>query len=278
MFIEFAGGFLTNSLALTADAGHMLSDAAALGLSLFAAMLVLRPPTARKSYGFYRAEILAALVNGAALIAISAFIFVEALRRFSEPPQVGGPLMLGIAAGGLIINIVSLGLLSGGKKDNLNMHGAWLHVFTDMLGSVGAIAAGAAITLFDWYWADPVASILISLLVVHSAWFLIKESVSVLMENAPRHLDVDQIRLTLLNGPGVTEVHDLHVWSISSGLIALSAHVIVADEVVVKEILAHLRHSLAEQYGIDHVTLQIEPGGLSDAAVTSERCSLNRQQ
>ena len=274
MLAEFIGGYVTNSLALMADAGHMLSDAAALGLSFFAANIARRAPTDRKSYGFYRAEILAALVNGATLIAISIFIFIEAIGRFSRPAEVMGPLMLNIAVGGLVVNIISLWLLNSSKKDNLNMHGAWLHVFTDMLGSVAAIAAGVGISFFGWNWADPIASIFISLLVIHSAWFLLKESVSVLMENAPAHLDIDEIRSEILKGPGVKEIHDLHVWSISSGLVSLSAHVVVGEGVVLKDILTHLREELAEHFGIDHSTLQIEPGDFIETKTGSGICSL----
>ena len=229
MVAEFIGGLLTNSLALLADAGHMLSDVAALGLSLFALKIAERPPTRKRTYGYYRAEILAALLNGATLIAISIFIFVEAFRRLAEPLEVHGPGMLAIAVGGLVINLAGLYLLHGGRHESLNVRGAWLHVLTDALGSVGAIIAGVLIWAFGWRWVDPVVSIVIGLLVIYSAWRLVAESVSVLMESAPRGIDVDAVHQAMEEVPGVLSVHDLHVWTITSGMDSLSAHVVFAD-------------------------------------------------
>lgn len=230
MIAEVIGGLLTNSLALLADAGHMLSDGAALGLSLFAMWVAQKPATASHTYGYYRTEILAALANGATLVAISVFVFVEAYQRLGEPPEVQGALMMTVAVGGLIINLVGLKILHGGKTESLNMHGAWLHVLTDALGSVGAILAGALIWAFGWYWADPAASVVIALLVLYSAWALLRETVAVLMEGAPGHLDVDAIRSAVWSIDRVESVHDLHVWTITSGMVALSTHVTTCDD------------------------------------------------
>lgn len=258
MLAEAVGGWLTGSLALLADAGHMLSDAAALGLSLFAIWIGQRPPTPRRTWGYYRTEILAALANGAALVAISIWIVFEAVERFRNPPAVDAPLMMAIAAGGLVVNLIGLAVLSGGRNDSLNVRGAWLHVLTDALGSVQAIAAGALIWGFGWQWADPAASVLISLLVVWSAWHLLKETVGVLMEGTPAHIDLDKVRDTLACLPGVCGVHDLHVWTITSGMEALSAHLVVRDEASTRTLLKTVQSSLHEEFGIHHATVQIE--------------------
>jgi cobalt-zinc-cadmium efflux system protein len=264
---EVVGGILTNSLALLADAGHMLSDVAALALSLAAIWIAERPADARRTFGYYRAEILAALVNGATLGAISIYIFIEAARRLSEPPEVQGPLMLGIAVGGLVVNLIALAILSGGKEHSLNVRGAWLHVMTDALGSVGAIAAAVLIWLFHWNWADPAISIVIGLLVIYSGWRLVQESVAVLMESAPRGIDVDQVRDAIAGTSGVAAVHDLHVWTITSGFDALSAHVVLADANLPHgKLLAELRTALHDRFGIDHITIQIEPVDLCENA------------
>ena len=194
---EVIGGIWSGSLALLADAGHMVSDAAALALTLFAIRFARKAPTAERTFGFHRAEILAALVNGVTLIAIALFIFMEAYERLQQPPEVEGGLMLGVAAGGLAVNLAGLWLLRGSHAHDLNVRGAWLHVFTDALGSVQAIAAGALILMYGWYWVDPLASILIALLVVYSAWSLISQSVHVLMEGAPPHIPVADVRTAL---------------------------------------------------------------------------------
>jgi cobalt-zinc-cadmium efflux system protein len=259
MVAEVVGGLLTNSLALLADAGHMLSDVAALGLSLFAVWVAERPPNPKRTFGYYRAEILAALVNGATLVAISVFIFVEAYRRLWQPPAVQGAAMMSIAVGGLFVNILMLGILHKGREENLNVRGAWLHVLTDALGSIGAIAAGLLIWFRGWNWVDPLASVLIGCLVVFSSWRLLVESVSVLMESAPRGIDVDQVQRAMLQIPGVRAIPDLHVWTITSGLDALSAHVVATNGQAHARLLANLRSVLREQFGIHHVTIQIEP-------------------
>lgn len=265
MVAELVGGLLSNSLALLADAGHMFSDVAALALSLFAIRFARRPATARHTYGFYRTEILAALANGATLVAISLFILWEAVQRFQEPPAVQGALVTAVAAGGLVVNGIALWLLHGGRNDSLNVRGAWLHVLTDTLGSVQAIAAGVLIWAFGWRWADPAASVLIGLLVIYSSWALLRESVAVLMEGAPGHIDVDQVRDAIISTPNVQGVHDLHVWTITSGRESLSAHVVIGDACPGLVVLQRIRDTLHERFGIDHVTIQIEPQGFPEA-------------
>jgi cobalt-zinc-cadmium efflux system protein len=265
MLAEFIGGWWTGSLALLADAGHMLSDVAALGLSFFAIWLADRPSPAHRTYGYYRAEILAALANGTALAVISIFIVVEAIKRFGTPQDVlAGPMVV-IASGGLAVNLIGLAILHAGRAENLNVRGAWLHVLTDALGSVGAIAAGLCIYFLQWQWADPVASVVIAALVLYSAWRLIEEALSVLMESAPQGVDVQTIHAALLNRPGVVAVHDLHVWTITSGLPALSVHV-VTDQTAYEAILDDARTTLHREFGIDHVTVQVEPEGFQEHA------------
>jgi cobalt-zinc-cadmium efflux system protein len=258
MIIEIIGSLLANSLALLADAGHMLSDAGALGLSLLALWIAQIPATSSHTYGYYRTEILAALVNGAALIAVTIFILMEAYQRIGKPPEIEGALMLGIAIGGLLINTLGLWILNPGKSQNLNVHGARLHLAADALGSLGAIFAGVLIWVFGWNWADPIASVLISVLVVYSSWVLLKETVAVLMESAPGHIDVDEVRNVICRIADVRSAHDLHVWTITSGMVALSVHIVVAGDRPARLVLAELREILHERFGIDHTTIQIE--------------------
>ena len=258
LVVEVVGGVLSGSLALLADAGHMLSDVAALALSLVAMRIAQRPPTPHRTYGYHRAEILAALANGAALVAIAALIVREAAERFTHPSDVKAGLMLAVAGGGLVVNLVSLALLHHDRDASLNVRGAWLHVLTDALGSVQAIAAGVVIALFGWRWADPLASVLIALLVAYSAWGLVRESVAILMEGVPGHIDVTALGKAIAAVAGVAGVHDLHVWTITSGFVSLSAHVHVAAgrEMAVLEAV---RRVIAEEFGISHTTIQIEP-------------------
>ena len=262
MVAEVVGGLLTNSLALLADAGHMLSDAAALALALFALWIAQRPAGTRHTYGYYRAEILAAVVNAGTLLAIAIYIFVEAYQRLGEPPEVQGALMMTIATGGLIINLIGLQMLNAGKNESLNVQGAWLHVLGDALGSVGAIAAGALIWAFGWNWADPVASVIIGVLVLYSGWQLLKEAVTVLMGAAPANLSIDEIRRSIASLPGVVGVHDLHVWTITSGMPALSAHVVVSESHYKQDALEAVRQLLHEEFDIDHVTVQLQTPAL----------------
>ena len=264
MVAEIAGGIWTGSLALLADAAHMASDAASLGLALFAAWFAGRPSGSRHTWGYHRTEILAALVNGAALIAVSVLIVGEAWERLREPADVAGLPMAAIAAGGLVVNLVSLRLLHGSRHESLNLKGAWLHVLSDTLGSVQALAAGLAVELLGWRWADPVASAVIAVLVVVAAWGLLREAVSVLMESAPGHVDVDEVRDAILEVEGVNGVHDLHVWTITSGWDALSAHVDHDDRVEPARLLASIRELLHDRFGLDHLTIQLEPAGFEE--------------
>lgn len=264
MVAEVIGGLITGSLALLADAGHMFSDAAALGLSIFALWMAQRPATSSRTYGYYRTEILAALANGAALVAIAIIIFIEAWHRFSDPPRVEGGLMMIIALGGLCINLAGLVVLHRGTAESLNMRGAYLHVLGDAMGSVGALLAGGAILLFGWYWADPVVSVVIALLIIYGSWNLIVQAVAVLMEGAPHGVDVDEVRDAIISVTGVEGLHDLHVWSITSGIDALSAHVVVESETSQYEVLGAVRQMVHDRFGIDHVTIQIEPQGFEE--------------
>ncbi len=258
MLAEAVGGWLTNSLALLADAGHMLTDVAALSLTLFAIRFAARPATPKKTYGYYRLEILAAFVNGIALVLLSLWIIYEAIERWQNPPEVKGFSLTLVAVGGLVINIIAAYLLHGDHKHNLNIRGAFLHVIGDMLGSIGAITAGILIVMFEWMWADAFCSILISLIIIFSAWRLISESVNVLLEGTPSHIDIATVERLIFSTEGVTGVHDLHIWTISSGIDALSVHISHSSNVAHSELLAVVREKLHAEFGIDHMTIQME--------------------
>ncbi len=264
MVAEIVGGLAANSLALLADAGHMFSDAAALGLSLVAVMLAQRPATSNRTYGFHRAEILAALTNGAALLALAVLIAREAWERLSDPPDVQGGLMLAVACGGLTINLINLAILSGGRHHNLNVRGAWLHVMADTLGSVGAIAAGASIFLFGWRWADPVASFVIASLVLYSAFGLVRETLDVLMEGVPKGISIDEVAVALKGLPGVLDAHDLHVWSLTSGRNIATTHLVIAENADHQGIIDAANRTLAERFAIAHATIQVEHDELAN--------------
>lgn len=224
MVAEVVGGLLTNSLALLADAGHMLSDASSLALALFALWIAQKPRTPERTFGYHRTEILAALANGVTLVAIAIFIVVAAWHRFRSPEEVDGQTMMWIAVGGLAVNLAGLWILHEGRDESLNVRGAWLHVLADTLGSVQAIAAGALIWRFGRNIADPIASVLIALLVTWSSWSLLRDSVNVLMEATPRHIDATEVKEALSAVAGVVDVHELHVWTITSGFESLSVH------------------------------------------------------
>lgn len=258
MLAEAIGGWLSHSLALIADAGHMFSDVAALALSLFAVWISRKAPTSARSYGYHRTEILAALANAATLIAISVWVCVEAYRRLQSPHDVAGRMVMAIAAGGFLVNLAGMWVLSGGRHANLNIRGAWLHVATDALGNIGTVAAGAAVAYLGWRWADPAASVAIAILVCWSAWALLRESVDVLMEGTPAGIDADRVRDALATVHGVQAVHDLHIWSIASGRIALSAHIAVDGSRPDRDVLPQLCGCLRDEFGITHVTLQLE--------------------
>lgn len=264
MVAEAVGGWYANSLALLADAGHMLTDAGALALALAAIWFASKPANPQKTYGYYRLEILAAFVNGIALALIAASIVLEAVERWNSATQVDGTTMTLIAAGGLTVNLICAFLLSKSHEHDLNMRSAWLHVMSDALGSVAAIIAGIAVIMYGWAWADAVTSVLISLIIVYNAWGIISESVHVLLEGTPAHINMTALREAIMTTRGVTEVHDLHVWSISSGLVAVSAHVRHDVASNGNEVLRALRVELHDRFGIDHVTIQIETEDFSD--------------
>jgi cobalt-zinc-cadmium efflux system protein len=266
LIAEVLGGLWTGSLALLADAGHMFSDVAALTLSLFAIWLAQRPTSVERTFGYHRVEILAALANGVGLVTVALLILREAIERLSAPRDILGAPMLAIAVGGLLVNLAGLWMLHGGKDSNLNVRGAWLHVLSDALGSVGVIAAASLVWIFGWRWADPIASIGIALLVIFASWQLLRETVGVLMEAAPSHIDVDEVRRVLRETPGVLSIHDLHVWTITSGFVSLSCHVESSHEVADHELLAALQQILRERFAIDHVTIQVEPPGFEGKA------------
>jgi cobalt-zinc-cadmium efflux system protein len=267
MVAEAVGGWLTNSLALLADAGHMLTDVAALSLTLFAFSFAARPATSRKTYGYYRIEILAAFINGVALVLLSVWVIYEAIIRWQTPQQVRALEMTIVAAGGLIVNIIVAKTLHSGHKHDLNIRGAFLHVIGDLLGSVAAIAAGLFIITLGWLWADAASSIVISVIIIFGAWRLVSESVNVLLEGTPRHIDFAAVEDLLLSTEGVTGVHDLHVWTISSGIDALSAHINHRDEISHRDLLADVRDRLSERFGIEHLTIQMETAGNEAEAV-----------
>lgn len=267
MIAEAVGGWISNSLALLADAGHMLTDVAAMTLTLFAFWFAQRPATSKKTYGYYRLEILAAFINGIVLVLLSLWIIYEAFERWKIPPEVRGLELTLIAGGGLAVNIVAAWLLHSDHKHDLNMRGAFLHVIGDLLGSVAAIIAGVLILAFGWVWADAVGSVLISLIIIFGAWRLILDSVNVLLEGTPRHISLDAVEAAIMETEGVGGVHDLHVWTISSGIDALSAHISHDDSVLHSELLAVVRAKLHDRFGIDHLTIQMETLDLEAEAV-----------
>ena len=256
--VEVVGGILTGSLALLADAAHMLSDNVSLGLALFAIWLASKPATPDKSFGYRRAEILAALANGVTLVALSIWIFIEAARRFSDPQDVVGGWMLGIAVIGLGVNLGAAAILHRGRTDSLNVEAAFRHVLADLLGSVGVIAAAVVIVTTGWQRADPTVSVIIGLLVLASSWTILRDATRILLEAAPADVDVPEVGRRLSEHTGVRNVHDLHVWTITSGFPALSAHVLVAAGEDCHLRRAELEAMLHEEFGIDHTTLQVE--------------------
>lgn len=265
MFAEAAGGWVTGSLALLADAGHMLADVVAIALALAAAWFAARPANPNKTYGYYRLEILAAFANGVVLVLVSLRILYEAYERWAAPPEIErGGLMIAVASGGLLTNLVCAWLLHGDHEVDLNVRGAWLHVLGDALGSVGAIIAGALVAAYGWNAADPLFSALIALLIVWSSWNLIREATNVLLEGTPAHINLAAVEGAILDTTGVEDVHDLHVWTITSGREALSAHVIHAPAVAQSDLLRALRAKLHEQFGVDHLTIQMETQDFDD--------------
>ena len=255
---EVIGGLITGSLALLADAGHMLSDTGSIAVALVAIGLARRPATAQRSFGFKRAEILAALLNGITLVAIAIWIFIEAGRRLSDPPEILGGWMLVIALGGVVINIAAALILARGERSSLNLQAALRHVIADLLGSVGVIAAAVVILTTGWVYADPLISVLIGILVAGSSWSVLRESVSILLESTPRGIDAADVQTRMNAVDGVANVHDLHIWTITSGFPALSAHVLVERGEDCHAKRRELERVLDAEYEIDHTTLQVD--------------------
>jgi cobalt-zinc-cadmium efflux system protein len=259
MLAEAAGGFFANSLALLSDAGHMLTDVAALALSLLAVRFSTRPATARKTYGFYRLEILAALANGVTLIVISLLICWEAYRRLMAPEPVRAWTLIAVSFGGVIVNLVSARLLvSRVDSENLNIRGAFLHIVGDLFGSVAAVIAGILILWKSWIWADPIFSVVISGLIIYSSWRLVSDAVNVLLEGTPSHINVTAVGEAMRQVPGVLEVHDLHIWTITSNRHAVTAHVVIDRPGESYRILRELRDMLTERFALTHATIQLE--------------------
>jgi cobalt-zinc-cadmium efflux system protein len=257
MVVEAVGGWLSGALALLADAGHMLTDVGALALSLLSAWVAQRPADDTKTYGYLRWEILAALVNGAALFGIAALIVVEAIQRIQEPQPVRTGLFLGVASAGLLVNLASLAVLHSQREGSLNVRGAYLHVLGDALGSVGAVSAAAIIAATGWTLADPIVSILLSILILVGAGRLLRDSSEILLESVPRHVSMAEVQRRMLGVPGVAAVHDLHVWTVTSGMVAMSGHAVVPDLEAHPGVLDGIRAEMSRM-GIGHVTIQLE--------------------
>lgn len=269
--VEALGGWASGSLALLADAGHMLTDVGALSLALLSAWIAQRPANARKTYGYQRWEILAALLNGAVLFGVVIWVIVEAIHRIGAPQPVRSVLLMVIAGLGLVVNLVALRILHGFHRESLNTRGAYLHILGDLLGSVGALAAGVIIALTGWTLADPILSIGLALLILAGAWRLMRESTDILLEAVPRHVSMAQVQHTMLEVPGVTAVHDLHVWTVTSGMVAMSGHAVVPDLAGHPDALDRIRERLA-RLGIAHVTIQLEiEDGCAELAEVSAR-------
>ena len=264
MLLEFFGGLLTNSLALLSDSGHMLSDASSLALSLVAFWFATRPASPKKTYGFYRFEILAALFNAVTLFIIAGFIVYEAFQRFFEPPTVASGTMMIIAGIGLLANILSAWSLisKGDVKNNVNLRSAYLHVLGDALGSVGAIIAGLLMLMFEWYIADPIISVVVAILILKSAWGVLTHSIHILMEGTPITIDQKEVKATLEEIEGVIDVHDLHIWTITSGIDSLTCHILIKDDHDSQEILQHSIDKIRDKFKIEHTTIQIEKSSI----------------
>ncbi len=254
---EVAGGLLSNSVALLADAGHMLTDVGALGLSLFVAWFAQNASTPQKTFGYLRWEILAAFLNGGMLLLISVWIMWESILRLRNPEPIEGGLMLGIALAGLIVNVVSARILHGAASHSVNVRGAYLHVIGDLLASVGTVTAAILISFTGWLIADPIASFVTTALIIRGAWKLVREAVDILLESTPKHIPVDAVRKQLLAIPNIESVHDLHVWAVTPQMVAMSVHAVVREPRNQQHVLEHV-HDAMRLFGIEHVTVQLE--------------------
>jgi cobalt-zinc-cadmium efflux system protein len=265
LVVEFVGGWISNSLALLSDAGHMLTDVGGLLLGLFAAWIARRPPSQTMSFGYHRAEIIGALLSGLSIWALAGVLVFEAIQRMRAPAEIQGSIVLGVAAAGLLVNLFSLKILHRDQEHSLNVRGAYLHVLADAFGSVGALVAGALITWRGWFWVDPVITFVLAALMLVGSWALIRDSVAILMESTPRAVDTARLKSALQALPGVTEVHDLHVWTVGSRRLAMSAHLVSSRA---EEALQAAQTVLEAEFGIRHSTLQVE----HPERFSSERC------
>ena len=269
MFVEVVGGLLSGSLALIADAGHMLTDAASIGLALAAMHFATRAASTRRTFGYHRLEILAALVNGLTLVGISIWVIVEAYQRFLDPPTVQGGLVLGVGSVGLLVNVAAAWILHGSAKHSVNVEGALQHVIADLLGSVAVVVSGVLVWAFGWHLADPILSAFIGVLILVGSWRLLARVVHVLLEGTPDHVDIETLCTRMRDVEGVTDVHDVHCWTLAPGYEALTAHVTVdpgrAREIAGDTVLDRLRHIAYHEFKLNHVTLQLED--------TADRCN-----
>ena len=271
MFAEVAGGIIANSLALIADAGHMLTDFASLSLAWFGFRLARRPADWKRTYGFDRFQVVIAYTNGLALFAIAAWIIFEAFERLSAPRPVLGGIMVAVAAAGLLVNIAAIALLHGADRENLNVRGALVHVLGDLLGSVAALIAGAVILFTGWTPIDPLLSILVALIIVYSGWKVVSEAGHILLEGAPRELDTREIGPDLVaNVPGLIDVHHVHVWSITQERRMVTLHACIEDGRDAEEVVKAIKQRLKARFGLDHATVEIERGVCADAAASTK--------
>ncbi|RFA06448.1 cation transporter [Subtercola boreus] len=259
MVVEFVVGFSINSLALISDAAHMGTDVLGLGMALTAITLAARPATTQRTYGFYRLEVLAALANGILLFAVAGYVLYEAIMRFSDPPDVPGVPLFIVAIIGLTINLISFRLLMAGSKESLNLRGAYLEVMGDLLGSLGVIVAAIILVTTGWQYADPIIGVGIGLFILPRTWKLTSQALRILMEAAPKHIDLEKLTAAVLAVPGVEAVHDLHVWTITSGMESASGHIVVGREFEYRDVLEDVLGVLRDEYHIDHTTIQCEP-------------------
>ena len=264
---EVVGGIWTKSLALLADAGHMLTDVGGLAFALIAIKLAEKKATPEKTYGYYRAEILAALANAVILIGISLYILYEAYLRFKNPPEVESKFMLLIAGVGLAVNLAGMFILRKGSEESLNMKGAYFEVLSDMLTSIGVIVAGIIMWTIGWYYADPILSAGIGLFILPRTWILLKEAVGILLEGTPADVNLALLRETMQKVPGVTGVHDLHVWTLTSGINALSAHVVIQEQALPNQVLQAINDQVKEPFKIKHTTIQVEHPGYEEQEI-----------
>jgi cobalt-zinc-cadmium efflux system protein len=264
LVVEIIGGLWTGSLALLADAGHMLTDVAGVGLALLAIWFAEKPASPERTYGYYRVEILAALTNAVVLILISLYILYEAYERFRNPPEVQSATMIGVAVVGLIVNLIGVYVLRAGSGESLNMKGAYFEVLSDMLTSIGVIIAGIIMLTTGWYYADPLISAGIGLFILPRTWALLKDAVGVLIEGTPADVEIDKLRETLKKVEGIAGIHDLHVWSLTSGVNAMSVHAVLKNDDEHDEVMQRVHALCTKEFKITHVTVQTECAGFAE--------------